>query len=968
MTRIKLSLTVICCFLICIGYAQPDINWEKEIPNDPRVRIGKLENGLVYYIRKNSKPENRVELRLAVKAGSMQETDEQVGLAHFTEHMAFNGSTHFKKNELINYMQSIGMRFGGDINAYTSFDETVYMLTVPTENKGQLDTGFLVLMDWAANLSMESKDIDAERGVIIEEWRTGKNADERMRNVWFPVVFTNSLYAKRLPIGTYENLKSFKHETIRNFYKTWYRPELQAIIVVGDIDIDYAEAKIKELFGELKNPINAPEKIMHPIGENKEILIARATDKEATHSQIMTIRKHKGFPPKTLQDYRTSLMHRLYNMMIAERFNELQQDPACPVIGAGSYYGKFIGNVDAYTGYAIAKENKMKESLLLLMKEEERIKQHGFLESELERAKEELMANLEKASNEAEKTLSSSFASSYINHYLNESPIMGAKIEYTQAKNIIENIKVEEISAFAKQWITEENFVVVILGPEKDGLNILTEPEAKNIIKKGEYKNVSPYVDNYKPEPLINKELTGSKIQSSKELTDIDATEYTLENGIKVILKSTDFKDDEILMKAEAPGGSSLFGLYDFPSTLFATELVERSGLGAFDYISLQKKLKGKNISISPVIGELWNGFYGNTTPKDFEIMLQLLYLYYDAPRFDETAFQAIISETNNQIKFISSNPMYVFLDTLIKISTQFDPRIQVVPDEDLINNASYKQALDVYKDRFNNAGNLIFTFVGNINKEEMLPLIEKYIGSLPVADKKEMFKNVYFGFPNETQDINIYVGVDNKSSMGIIFNHEYEWNTKTNLCLDIFQEILDMQLYEVIREKMGGTYSPTLQFNYSKYPETEYSMMIYINCDPKKTKKISKTVFSIINKTLSKGFTNEELHKAKEQIKKSLELNFEKNSYWQNYISEQYFNGDPLNEYKIYQQLLNEITAEEILKTIQPIFNTSHYVSVYQYPEKKNTKVKDDKNKDTEEIDDANKESEKPIKKSKAK
>ncbi len=936
MTKIKVFLASVVCLLTTIATAQQTLDLTKELPIDPRVKIGQLDNGLVYYIRKNAKPEKRVELRLAVKAGSMQETDAQVGLAHFTEHMAFNGSKHFKKNELVSYLQSIGMRFGGDLNAYTSFDETVYMLTVPTDSKGQLDSGFLVLNDWAAHLTLDGKEIDAERGVIIEEWRTGKNADERMRKVWFPVVFTNSLYAKRLPIGTYDNLKSFKHETLRNFYQTWYRPNLQAIIVVGDIDVDYAEAKIKELFGSLQNPENAPEKIMHSIGENKEILIARATDKEATHSQIMTIRKHKGFRPKTLNDYRTSIMHSLFNIMINERYNELQQDPACPVVVAGSYYNQFVGDVDAFTGYAVAKENQMKEAMLLLMREEERVKQYGFLETEFQRAKDALLASLEKASNEADKTYSSSFAGDYVNHFLNENPIMGAKISYVQAQKLIETIKVEDVSELAKTWITDENFVIVILGPEKEGLHILTEEEAKEILKNGAYKEVTAYVDNYKPEPLINKELTGSKVKFNTPRPEIGATEYILENGIKIIIKPTEFKDDEILMVAKAPGGSSLFSINDFPSTMFATDLVERSGLGNFDYISLEKKLKGKNLSITPMISDTWDGFYGSASPKDFETMLQLLYLYFDAPRFDEQAFEAILSETKNQLKFISGNPMYVFLDTLIKTSSQNDPRVIVIPDENFLNSTSYQQAMNIYKDRFSDAGDLVFTFVGNIDEKEMMPLIEKYIGSLPTSDKKDMYKNVYYGFPKETKDLNIYVGMEDKSTFGIIFSEEYEWNLKTNLCLDIFQEILDIRLVEIIREKMGGTYSPNLQFSYEKYPETKYTALVLINCEPKKTKKISKTVFSIFNNLLTKGFTQEEMQKAKEQIKKSLEVNLEKNAYWRNYINEQYYNGDPLNEYQEYQKILNEITAEEVLTIIKPLFKTEHNVSVYQYPEKK--------------------------------
>ncbi len=939
--------------VLSAGFSQKSDFANQNIPINPKVKIGKLENGLVYYIQKNAKPENRVELRLVVKVGSMQEDDNQVGLAHFTEHMAFNGSKHFEKNKLVSYMQSIGMRFGGDINAYTSFDETVYMLTVPTDNQNQLDSGFLVIQDWAANLSMEGKEIDAERGVIIEEWRVGKNADERMRKTWFPVVFTNSRYADRLPIGTYENLKSFKHETLRKFYRDWYRPNLQAVVIVGDIDVNYAEAKIKELFSPLQNPENAPEKIIYPIGEHKDVLITRATDKEATHSQILTLRKFKKFQAKNLEDYRIIIMQNLYNMMINERFDELQQNPESPAIQTGSYYSSFIGNVDALTGYALAKENKMEETLLLLLTEEERVKQFGFLESEFERAKEELLANLKKAANEENKTLSSALASSYVKHFLNETPIMGAKTRYIQTKKLLETIKVSEINDLLKKWIINDNFVIVITGPEKEGLHILNEQEVKDLLKHETYKKVSAYVDDFEEKPLIEKELTGSKVVASKELKEVKATEYTLANGIKVIIKQTQLKDDEILMEAREPGGSSLFSLYDFPSTLFATNLVERSGLGEFDYISLNKALKGKKISISPYIHEISNGFYGSSTVNDFETMLQLLYLYYDAPRFDESAFKAIVSEMKNQLKFITSNPTFVFLDTLVKTITQNDPRKPAIPDETLLNNASYRQAIEVYKARFSNASNLIFTFVGNIDPDTSLPLIEKYIGSLPTSEGKDLFKNVYYGFPDEDKHVDIYVGIDNKSTIGIVFNSEYEWNIKNNVCLDLFHEVLEIRMIEIIREKMGGAYSPAIQFNRSKYPETVFTSLIYLNCDPKKVKKINKTILSIHSKLLEKGFTDEELHKAKEQIKKSLEVNIEKNSYWRNYISDKYFYSDPLSDQETYLETLNSLTSKEITNTIKPFFDKKHAVYVYQYPEKKGkkkkikTSIKTEENKD---------------------
>lgn len=936
MKRVFATFAVLFVANFCLAQTT-DLN--RPIPIDPKVKIGKLDNGLTYYIQKNSKPENRVELRLVVKAGSIQEDDSQVGLAHFTEHMSFNGTKHFPKNELVKYLQSIGMSFGGDLNAYTSFNETVYMLTIPTDNQEQLDNGFLILSDWASELLMESKEIDAERGVILEEWRGGLGANDRMRKKWFPVVFTNSRYADRLPIGTEENLKAFKHETIRKFYKDWYRPNLQAVIVVGDINIDFAEAKIKELFENKTNPENAPKKIMYPIGENKEPLIVRTTDKEATTAIIMTVRKHKGMGMNTLKDLRHEFLIELSNMMIDARYEEYRQDTASPFIAAFGNYGKLVGTVDAFMGQAVSKENRMGEAFEALMAEEERIKQYGFLPTELERTKEEYLSMLEKRANEADKTNSSSFASQYVNHFLENDAICGAKIMYNQAKKMMEGISVDEINELAKQWITDENLVVVLMGPQHDGVHILSETEAKAILDKKSYENVTPYIDNYKEDPLVDKELQGGTLVSKRELADVNATEYTLKNGVKVVVEITDFKDDEILMTAMSPGGSSLVSDEDFPASVFATTVLARSGLGAFDKIEFDKKLKGKYASVTPYIDETSEGFSGSSTIKDLEILMQLVYLYFDAPRFDESMCNLVVKETKNQLKFLSSNPQIKFIETLIKTCYQNDIRKIQVPDEKFMDAVTFERVKRVYSDRFADASDFTFTFVGNVNEEIFIPLMEKYLGNLPSTKRKETFKNVSKAFSPQTQSISIEAGMENQGTLGIVFEKDMVWSIKNNLSVDIFNEVVNMVMIEEIREKMGGTYSPSVQFSTAKFPQSNLSGMVYISCDPKNAKKISKACFKIFNNLLTKGISDDHFSKAIAQIKKSRETVAKENSYWRNYIASTLFYNEELNNRQVYENMLNTISKEEVIANVKTGFDPTHYVEVIQYPEKKKKK-----------------------------
>lgn len=919
------------------GKLEAQMNLNADIPVDRSVRIGQLENGMKYYIRKNERPEKRIEMRLAVNVGSMQEDDHQQGLAHFTEHMAFNGTRDFPKNKLVSYLQSIGMRFGADLNAYTGFDETVYMLTVPSDNPDIIENGYRVLLNWAAYMTLDGKEIDAERGIILEEWRMGLGADDRMRKKWFPVLFNNSRYADRLPIGLPEIIKNCKHDAIRTFYADWYRPDLQAIVVVGDIDVDKTEAKIKEIFSPIAKRDNPRKKVIYDIPGNVEPLVSVVTDKEATSNMILFLTKHPATVSKTIADFREDLKAELFNSMLNARFSEIQQKPDCPFVMASAGYEGFIArSMEAYMAYAVPKENQVEKALETLIRENQRVLQHGFLETELERAKEEMLSRYEKNSNEVEKNESANFAAEYVQNYLTGNAIPGAKNEFNFAKRLLDEIKIDEVNALAKKWITAENQVVIVTGPEKEGVKIPSEKEVRSILGNKDLHKVEAYVDNFKPEPLITKELSaGNKVAKRTENAEFGITEITLTNGIKVFLKPTDYKNDEILMYAHSRGGASLTKAEDYPSVLLATTIIDRAGLGEFDNVELSKKLKGKNISVTPFIDQVKEGFVGNSTVKDFETLLQLTYLYFDAPRKDANAFESVVSEMTNQLKLLGNNPMYAMIDTLLKTSTQNDPRQVAIPNEEFIKRANLDVVWEVYNERFGNPADFTFFFVGSFSVDELMPKIELYLGNLPDTKKKEDFKDVYNKFPATKKDIEVRKGTEEKSMVGILFSREFDWSPETNMHLIMYEQALSIRLIEVIREKMSGVYAPQTQMTISKYPTSSYTMMVLFGCSPKMTNKLTKAVLKAMDEFNKKGIDEVTLNKVKEQMLRKRETDVKTNRFWLNRISESNFNGDPLSVNE-FEAKVKAVTSKEIQATTQKYINKDHHVRAVLYPEKK--------------------------------
>lgn len=918
-----------------VAFAQLDLN--APMPIDKNVRIGTLPNGMKYYIRKNALPAKRIELRLAVNAGSMQETDAQVGLAHFTEHMCFNGTKNFPKNELVSYLQSIGVRFGADINAYTSFDETVYMLQIPSDKAEIVENGYRVISDWAQFVTMDSKEIDAERGVIIEEYRMGLGADDRMRKKWFPIAFYNSLYANRLPIGTLENLQSFKHETIRQFYSDWYRPNLQAVVVVGDVNLDSAEAKIKQYFGALKNPENSKVKETFDVAGNKAPLISIVTDKEATGSMLLYFTKHKAIPNKTIGDYRQKLINNLYNSMMSGRLRELQQNPDCPFIQADASYDGFLARtMEAYMCYAAPKENRIADAMRVLINENERVKQFGFLATEFARAKEEMLSNLESNMKEIEKNESANFCAEYVQNFLVQDPIPSAKTKFAYAQKLMDGITLEEVNGLAKKWLTEENQVVVITAPEKQGFVVPTEKEVIEILNDPKLKKVTAYVDNFKAEPLIAKEITPGKVVSKTENKELGTTELVLSNGIKVVLKPTTNKDDEILMTAKSQGGLSLVPEADYPSGFFATQVIDRSGIADFDNSQLEKKLKGKKISISPFIDQTSEGFTGSSTPKDIDYLFQLTYLYFNQPRKDVKAFESVVSEMKNQMKLLGNNPMYAFIDTLLKTSTQNDPRQVAIPSEEFINKANFEKVWSIYNERFNNASDFTFFFVGAFTVENITPYIEKYIATLSNTGKQETFKDVFKKFPTKTVDITIKKGMDDKGMLGIIFKEDYVWNDDNNTRLVMLKEVISIKAIEIIREKMSGVYSPQIQLELEKYPTSSYTLMAMFSCSPTMEVKITEALMEIITELQKNGPTEADLNKVKEQLLRQRETDVKTNEFWLNKLSTLAFNNDPATNVTNFETRVKQVTVKDLQIAAQTMINKDHFVRVTLIPEGK--------------------------------
>ncbi len=940
---IHLQVLIFLFGIIFSGYSQeseiqvPD-DLNAELPTDPEVISGVLPNGIKYYIRHNEEPKNRAELRLVTDAGSVLEDDDQLGIAHLCEHMAFNGTKNFPKHQLINFLESIGMKFGAELNAYTSFDETVYFLQIPTENKAFIDTGFMILSDWAHNVMFEDEEIDKERGVVVEEWRLGRGAQDRMMRKYFPVMFKNSRYAERMVIGDTNILLHTPHEAIKRFYKDWYRPDLQAVIAVGDFNVDTIKMMIEKYFSAIPPRENPRERIYYPVPDHDEILVSVVSDKENPYSQLLYIIKKDIKEEKTHGDYRQNIIEEMFMSMLSDRLSEKLQEENPPFMFAAAQSARIIRTKDAFLMIAIPKNNQVENSLKILMDEIQRIKLYGFTKTELERKKIEFLREFENMYKERDKIRTTDLASEYQRNFLQSEPYPGIAYELAMYKKFLPTISLDEVNGLIDNIITNKNNVIVVTLPEKEGVKEVKEKTLLKIVNKSrKNKKLEPYVDKFSNKPLIEELPEPGTIVETKELEKVGAQEWTLSNGVKVILKPTDFKNDEIIMRAFSYGGYSLYDLKDDISARYADEVISRSGIGDFDNIELEKKLAGKIVSVYPYIGELEEGLNGNSSVDDLETLFQLIHLYFTSPRKDLKAFGNFISEQKNSLENRSLSPTSAFSDTITTTVYQYHPRKMPLKPEDF-DKANLDRMIEIYKERFKNASDFTFVFVGSFTYEQMKPLVLKYLGSLPADGNSETFKNLGVKYPDKKIEKYVYRGMEAKSMVYLRFNgvKDYHFDPVTNLQLRAAIDVLNIRLRENIREEKSGVYSISARLSTSKYPEENYSLTIFFGCDPDRVDELVSAVIEEIKKLETEGTNEINLKKVKETLLRSREVNLRKNNFWLRTLYSNLFNNMNFELLDDYENKVNSITNETIKEVTARYIDPDNYVKIVLYPESK--------------------------------
>lgn len=910
------------------------IDFSAPIPFDTTIKKGTLPNGITYYIKYNKRPEKRADLRLVVNAGSTLEDPDQVGLAHFTEHMAFNGTKRFPKNQLISYLQSMGIRFGPEINAYTGFDETVYMLEVPTDNQELMEKSIQILEDWAHQVTFDSIEIDKERGVIIEEWRLGRGADQRLEDKYLPLLFYNSRYAQRLPIGTKENLESFKHASLKRFYTDWYRPDLMAVIAVGDFDTQWVEKTIVKYFATIPRPQKPRERVVYNIPSHKPTLYGVFTDKEATNTTVAIFYKHPFEKEKTIGEYRNSLLRMIYFQILNERLAEKLRQPNPPFIQAYSYFGNIGARTTyAYVSVALAKENETEQTLIALLAENERVKKFGFSAGELERAKLNILKMYEKYYNEREKTESDNFASELTRHFLQGEPVPGIAMEYQIVKESLPGIRLEEINALPSQLLIDSNRVVIITAPEKEGVKLPDTLQLKNLVENFRTDTITPYADTQVNQTLLPKLPQKGKTVSIKNYKQVGVTEIELANGARVLLKPTAFQNDEILLQAISMGGHFLYPDTDAMSARYCTNIIQESGIGQFSAIALQKALAGKNVSISPYITEYMEGIRANTTLNDMPTLFELLYLYFTQPRLDTMA----VTSWKTRLKAYFANalvdPTTYYLDQLNRIVTQNHPRANRIPQPDMIERINPARSLDIYRQRFANAADFTFIIVGNFSVDSIVPLIEQYIGSLPASKDKEKWKDLGIRPPVQAKE-NVYKGSDPKSITTLIFTNPMNYSYNNAYYLKALEEYLDIRLIEVLREDKSGVYGVGARASLERIPYSYAQVSFRIPCDPNNVDSLVNATLNIIADIKNKGISDDYIKKIKETHLRELEVNLEKNNFWLSYLQNTVIYNDDINRIETRKKQIEALNSKAIQEIANKVF-TDKYIWVSLYPEK---------------------------------
>ena len=911
----------------------------EKMPMDPEVRYGKLDNGLTYYIRHNEQPKQRAEFHIAQAVGAILEEDHQNGLAHFLEHMAFNGTQHFPGKGIINYFESVGVNFGGNINAYTSIDETVYRLSdVPTYRAGIVDSALLVMHDWSCGLLLLDEEIDAERGVILEEWRTGRTARRRIWKEMQARMYPGTQYAKRDVIGDTAVINNFAYQALRDYYHKWYGPDNQAIIVVGDINVDSIEAKIKALWADVPRRANYGERPIYTVNHNDKPLVVIVTDPEAEGSRITMEYKFDQLPEAiqgTAHEYMLDLVRDLACSMLDNRFTELSLDPKASFTGAGCYYGEAAKKMDAFYGIIIPKEGRETEAYNDLLYQLEKMHRYGFTNAELDRVKAEKLNAMEKYYNERNTRQNITLARECIRHFEDGEAMPGAQWEYDFIQAVLPMISLETVNNVAKALV-HANPTVAISGPEKEGVHIPSEEAVlASLAGQSELTIEAPVEEAFDSE-LVKKMPRKGKIKSVTRNEEFGMTEWVLSNGVKVVIKTTDFKADEIQMRGFSKGGLSLVKTDDLPSAMVATDIVEYSGIGGFNYTQLEKALTGKTVSVSPAIHENTEQISGSSAVKDLETMLQLTYLYFTAPRRDEQAYETFMGLMHNSLVNRDKNPKTTFSDSVRLMSSNHSPRTILV-NQAMMEKVSLDKALEVYKARFANPADFTFVFVGNIHAEDpkVQELICQWLGGLKTKKgQQDAIVDHHVRVAPGVQKNYFSRAMETTTASNRIQYTSYEipYNLTNDLNMEMIGRILSTRYLESIREREGGSYGVGTYGYVSGLPAPEAGLIMQFDTDPKKQTRLMEIIHEEVQTIIDNGPLAKDLQKEKESMLKDYQENLEKNGYWRNAIYMYYLYGT--NEIRDYKAAVEGITAETVQQTLKKLVSAGNMYEVVMFPE----------------------------------
>jgi len=931
----KKSFIVLTCFLaltIITRDLAAQVNADAPLALDPSLKVGRLTNGFTYYIKRNTVQEHKVVIHLVNKVGSILETEKQRGLAHFLEHMAFNGTAHFPKNELVNYLERSGVRFGADLNAFTSFDATVYQLPILLKDKKQLHDALQVARDWAQSLTLNDAEIDKERGVIMEEKRLHTGLRQRIEDKTDPITYNGSLYNDRLPIGLQEVILHSDHKEIKEFYHDWYRPDLQAVVVVGDIDVSQVEKEIKSLFGDLKMPAQPKlrKEITIPLlGKNQFLLV---TDPEIKQPAMDVTIKFPQIVVKTSNNYVEDLSRNLITMMMNDRFNEIMQLPNPPFLSAGVQVSGFVGGIDVLSGGITTKPGGLELGARAWWSEMLRMKVKGFTQSELVRAKEAIFAGLENQFKERDKLGAEVFVEKYGQHFLTGAVAMEIDTETKLAKSILDTLSISYINSLFSKYFKDTDRDIIIKDNSKS--TAVTEIDLTTWIGEEAGKTFQPYEDkaSRRKDLMENKPAPG-RILEEKALSDVGATDLRLSNGIRVLLKPTKFKNDQVLFNGYSKGGLSQVSDEDFYSGSMAAQVVGASGIGNWSALELSRWMGQNNVGVGAYIVDNYQGISGQGGPGKLEEMMQLINLYFTSPRRDPIAFNNMMQQIKSSMESMSSLPQTIFSDTLRAVFGDHQFRKLPIPLQK-IDELSLDKVLEIYRERFSSANGFVFTFVGNFDVDVMKQLVAQYLGSLPVTDRHEEIKDLHLGYPKGRVARKVIAGSDPRATVVLGYPGKFDFSIEVLRQMDAVAKILEFHLIGRLREDEGGIYTVNSGVEATQYPSGQYTYTIQFVCDPENVESLILSANSEIAALKANGPSDDDLNKFKAEYKAYMTQAFRDNGMWLNYLTDQLqMKGEPTGV--DIEARLKALTRESLQLIAQKYFNNENYIRVVLLPQK---------------------------------